>query len=197
MAAATAPPSAPTETYHLELKPGPDPLQRQGISREPIKRLRRLLRIAGRECGFRVRWGQSTPPVELSERDEFGGPMIRFTDGPAANQRLMLRRAPLYLRVTFDTIKKKWNAIDQLADTPAAGEAVFAYRRQGEPSVAMIDWTEKGRRRGGCFSVATYAVVAEQPDDATMRDTKLWREWCYAQQKRDQAAATPTQCPHA
>ena len=181
---ATAPTAtAPAdETYHIELKPCADPLHRHhGITRDPIQRLRRLLKVAGRDLGFRVSWGRPAPPAELVEMLEQGGTVIRFTDGPAAGRTLMLRRGPLYLRVTFDVNRLKWDALDQVTDTPNAPEAVFVYRRVGEPSAAFIDWTEHGKRRGGCFAVASYAVVAEQPADDVMRDTEKWQAWCWAQ----------------
>lgn len=167
-----------TDTYLLELKPCADPYHRNhGITREPIYRLKRLLKYAARECGFRIDWGRTSSPAE--------DPMIRFADGPAAEQLLMLRRAPLFLRVVFDTGNQQWDALDQLADRPAAGEAIWVYRREGEPNVCRLDWTVKGRRVGGRFASATYRVVAEQPDDATMRDTQLWRQWCWDQVKAE------------
>lgn len=170
------------ETFHLELKPVADPaFRRDGIRREPIKRLKRLLKYAGRELGFRIRWGRDSPPVELTEADQPEQHMIRFLDGPAAGRSLMLRRAPLYLRAVWDAVNQKWDALDQLTDLPAPGEMIVVYRRTGEPSAAFIDWTEKGRRRGGCFAVAEYALVSDQPDDATTRLTKSWRKWCWAQ----------------
>lgn len=168
------------ETYLIEFKPGRDPYERHGISRSPIYRLKRLLKFAARDCGFRIEWGRK-PPDEL--RDATGNPMIRFVDGPAAEALLMLKRAPLFLRVVFNTEEQQWDALDQLIDKPKAADAIFVYRRQGDANVAMIDWTEKGRRVGGRFASATYSYVEPQPDDATMRDTKLWREWCWAQVK--------------
>lgn len=166
-----------TDGYLLDLKPGPDPYRRHGINREPIYRLKRLLKYAARECGFRVEWGRSPLPS--------GNPMIRFRDGPAKEALLMLKRAPLFLRVVFNTLKQEWNALDQLTDKPDPGEVIFVYRRVGEPSYAMIDWTERGRRVGGKFAGANYRHVAEQPDDATVRDQTRWQEWCWAQVKKE------------
>jgi hypothetical protein len=187
-----------SDTFILELKPGPDPLKRQGINREPIYRLRRLLKLAARECGFRVKWGQITPAIELREPErEYGGIMIRFADGPAAEQLLMLRRAPLYMRVVFNTLKQEWDALDQLVDKPDPGDAIFVYRRVGEPSHAFIDWTEKGRRCGGCFASASYSYVAEQPDEAVVRNTEKWRDWCWAQVKKSPEPAPASSGPSA
>lgn len=113
--------------------------------------------------------------------------MIRFLDGPAFGQALMLHRAPLYLRAVFGPRKKKeqWDALDQLDDEPKAGELVTVYRRVGPASACMVDWSQGGRRRGGRFAMAAYQVVAEQPDDATARDTQSWRAWCVERQKID------------
>lgn len=110
--------------------------------------------------------------------------MTQFTDGPAAGKALMLKRSPLYLRVVQGA-KGQFDGLDQLIDTPSAGEFVIVYRRVSLDGHAMVDWTEGGRRRGGCFPCATYAVVAEQPDQGTATDTEKWRAWCYARQKLD------------
>ena len=182
------------ETFHIELKPVADPAyRREGIRREPIKRLKRLLKFAGRECGFRIRWGRSPSPIELTDAEQPETPMIQFTDGPAAGRTLMLQRAPLFLRVTYDPNRLKWDALDQLADVPIAPEEITVYRRVGEPSAAYLDWTERGRRRGGKFAIATYVLASEQPDDATARDTKKWRKWCWAQVRAKPAAPAGTQ----
>jgi hypothetical protein len=174
-----APP--PVETYHLELKPCADPLQRNhGITRAPIYRLKRLLKYADRQCGFRIRWGQLSPPIELSERDGYAGGLIRFTDGPAAGQRLLTTRTPLLLRAVYDRLWRKWYAIDQLADAVPSGQEVVAYLRLGQPQPAVLDWTADGRRVGESLALASYTVVTEQPDDATARDTAKWQEWCRA-----------------
>ena len=55
--------------------------------------------------------------------------MTRFLDGPAAGNALMLRRAPLFLRVTIDAAGGKVDALDQLDDDPQDGETVHVYRQ--------------------------------------------------------------------
>lgn len=116
--------------------------------------------------------------------------MIRFKDGPASGLTLTLRRAPLYLRVVFNRKTDEWDALDQLDDVALPHELpIVAYRRVGAAGACFLDWTEKGRRRGGRFTMATYEVVDPQPDDATARDTGAWRGWCYGQQQRDQERA--------
>jgi hypothetical protein len=186
------PPADQAETYHLELKPAGDPLYRRtGHSRAPLYRLRLLLKHAGRECGFRIRWGRASPPVEPLDREHLEHAMIRLTDGPAAGQTLLLRRAPLYLRVVFNLATRKWDGLDQLGDTPQPGELIYAYRRVAKPGSCMLDWTEKGRRRGGCFAVASYAVVADPPDEATLRATEAWRQWCWDQVGKPRGTDAP------
>lgn len=115
--------------------------------------------------------------------------MIQFTDGPAAMVFLSLRRAPLYLRVVRSAAGE-FDALDQLDDEPAADETVFVYRLAGKPAAAFVDGTRNGRRCGWREVMATYVVVTQQPDDATMRDTAKWREWCVEQQARDKAGAS-------
>lgn len=100
--------------------------------------------------------------------------MIRFVDGPAAGVTLMLRRAPLYLRVTKGP---HWDALDQLNDFPDPDEVLTAYRRVGTPGMVHIDFT---RKRSAWFAVATYRVVPDQPPDRVVRSTYLWRAWCWA-----------------
>lgn len=74
--------------------------------------------------------------------------MTSFAGGPAAGVSLLLRRAPLYLRAVTGP-DGKWDALDLLDDAPAPNETVVAYRRVGTASAMMLDWTEKGKRRGG------------------------------------------------
>ncbi|HEY1187150.1 MAG TPA: hypothetical protein VGE74_05800 [Gemmata sp.] len=121
--------------------------------------------------------------------------MTRFTDGPAAGVVLSLRRAPLFLRVVRDAAGK-FDALDQLADEPAVDESLTAYVLAGEPSVMFLDWTEKGKRRGGRFVSASYRHVPDQPPDWVMRDQGAWRAWCAgAQQRQKNPTPTPKPCP--
>ncbi len=99
--------------------------------------------------------------------------MTHFIDGPAAGQTLMLKRAPLYLRV----VEKNgaWDALDQLEDTPDPAEKIYAYERVGKPGQVHIN---QGSGRGGWFTMAEYSLVADQPGDVVMRDPESWRKWC-------------------
>lgn len=110
--------------------------------------------------------------------------MITFDDGPAIRVMLTLWRAPEYLRVVrlSDAGKFTWDALDQLDDSPRPREVLLAYRRLG---YGRLHLKMAKPHRSGWRIRATYAFVEPQPDDATMRDVKLWRAWCYEQKARD------------
>lgn len=95
--------------------------------------------------------------------------MTRFIDGPAAGKTLMLKRAPLFLRVTQRG--DDWDALDQLDDQPAADEEIHVYRLQGQPGSVHMNF---GRCRGGLFTTAEYAYFSPQPTDAELRTTAAW-----------------------
>lgn len=110
--------------------------------------------------------------------------MSRFLDGPARGVDLELRRAPLLLRVTRSP-SGDWDALDQLDDEPKPDEIIYVYRREGEPTRAMVDWCDKGgRRRGGCREFADYQYVADAPVDAVLRNTDRWRDWAMTAARR-------------
>lgn len=101
--------------------------------------------------------------------------MCRFLDGPAAGVTLLLRRAPLFLRAVNN--RGDWDALDQLNDTPAAHEAIVAYRRVAAPAIAHIN---RGGHGSGWYALADYRVVVDQPAEAELRDTAKWRAWTEA-----------------
>lgn len=110
---------------------------------------------------------------------------IRFLDGPARKTFLTLERVPLFLRVTFGcsnpAMAPKWDALDQLEDEPGPEEEIHVYRRHGELGTVHVDTTEKGRRVGRWYRLAEYRLHPVQPDDATVRNTVAWRNWCQAE----------------
>lgn len=106
-----------------------------------------------------------------------------FKDGPAAGHRLSLSRCPIMLRVTVNG--PKVDALDLLTDTAVPDERLVLYVLEDHPSVAFVDGRDKaGRRWGRQMAVARYAMCAEQPDDAVMRDNARWRDWCAANGRR-------------
>ncbi len=107
--------------------------------------------------------------------------MTRFEDGPAEGQVLSLRRAPKYLRVV--ECRGAWDALDQMDDVPQPRETLYAYEVVGEPGMCHI----RGAKISGFYALATYRFIAEQPDEAVMRDWVAWRRWCLARQKAAKA----------
>lgn len=101
--------------------------------------------------------------------------MTRFLDGPAVTKTLCIRRAPAFLRVVVDDHASGGvDALDQLEDEPTASERLFAYQLTERPGGMFVN--AKGSR-GGFFPIATYRLVAIQPDDATMRNNASWAQW--------------------
>ena len=109
--------------------------------------------------------------------------MTTFLDGPASGVQLRLTRAPHFLRAVRDG--NKWDALDQLDDTPHPHEDVFAYEMVSGPTWYHIRAT-KGR--SGCFRGGEYRLVADQPDSATLRTNRAWRDWCAAHAPADTVA---------
>ncbi len=108
--------------------------------------------------------------------------MTTFLDGPAKGQRLiMLHRAARFLRVCEE--KGKWDALDQLTDSPKAEETLHAYEIAGPVGMCHI---RASGGRGGFYPIAEYRMVVPQPTDKEMRDTKEWHDWCVAR-----AASSP------
>lgn len=106
--------------------------------------------------------------------------MLRFLDGPAAGKTLTCTRAPIYLRVVEDA-DGTFDALDQLTDVPEPGERIHVYRMAEDHGMVHYDGRDKqGRRFGRTEQCADYRLNPEQPDDATVRDTALWRAWCQA-----------------
>ncbi len=106
--------------------------------------------------------------------------MITFLDGPAAGQTLTLQRTPVLLRVVH--VGENVDALDQLDDLASSNESITVYRMTDAPSHCHVDYRDPktGRRRGEWRRMATYAVLPEQPDDATLRDNEAWKAWCRA-----------------
>lgn len=103
--------------------------------------------------------------------------MTTLIDGPAEGIRLMLKRAARFIRVV--EADGKWDALDQPDDTPKPNEKIYAYEVRGEVGNCHISLRGKdGKRGGGFYPIASYGFVSQQPDDATMRDTTKWRQWC-------------------
>jgi hypothetical protein len=98
--------------------------------------------------------------------------LTTFENGPAHEAKLMLRRSPYFLRVTYNG--KDYDALDQLEDKPNPDETIYLYRITALPGWCHIRAT-KGA--GGTYSMAHYAYVSPQPADAILRDNDAWRKW--------------------
>lgn len=80
--------------------------------------------------------------------------MTRFIDGPAEGVTLMLKRTPVYLRVVRNR-QGKWDALDQLDDSPASDEEIFVYRLKEHLGNAFVD----GPKIKGCYAMVNYEAV--------------------------------------
>jgi hypothetical protein len=98
--------------------------------------------------------------------------MTRFLDGAAKGKTLMLKRAPVMLRVVSDNFGKI-DALDQIGDAPRPEETCYAYVMTGPPGMAFID----GSKCRGRYPVAEYRLVNPQPEQSVMRDETAWANW--------------------
>lgn len=115
--------------------------------------------------------------------------MITFLDGPAKGQTLALKRAPRFLRVTR-TRGGTFDALDQLEDTPLERETMFAYEIAEYQGTYHLLCGRGSKTASGFYQQGAYRFFPRQPDDATMRDTGLWRQWCLAQKDESAVAVS-------
>lgn len=99
--------------------------------------------------------------------------MTTFQNGPAHGVKLMLRRSPYFLRVTYDG--NQYDALDQLEDAPKPEETIYVYRITALPGWCHIRASKP--EASGTFSMGSYEFVSPQPDAANVRDFEAWREW--------------------
>ncbi len=121
--------------------------------------------------------------------------MITFLGGPAEGvaNGLCLRRAPLFLRVTCKGVPHVWDALDQIADNPECGEAVFVYRLVSE--VTQIHLRRARPHTSGFFVAATYQFHEPQPDEDTKRGIRLWQQWATAEAEKVRALPSEGESP--
>ena len=109
--------------------------------------------------------------------------MLTFLDGPAAGVKLMLHRAPVFLRVVRSP-GGDWDALDQLTDEPAPDETITVYRRRDDLDRSRIHLLcgrgRNGSNATGWYWMASYSVLPDQPADADVRTTARWRKWAEA-----------------
>ncbi len=101
-----------------------------------------------------------------------------FIDGVAQGAELLLSRSPILLRVVYDGVTKKVDALDLLDDEPRDGEIVQVYRLASQPVRGFADGRDPktGKRWGKQFSAARYRMHDEQPPPSLWRGKK-WQEW--------------------
>jgi hypothetical protein len=111
--------------------------------------------------------------------------MTSFIDGPCKGQSMLIKRSPLYMRVTMRNHlgKVQIDALDQLNDTPMPSEVCFAYRiapdeEQMSFGSVHIKCSGSAKSASGFYKVVSYAFVKEQPAQDVMRNNELWRNWC-------------------
>ncbi|MFN7019859.1 MAG: hypothetical protein ACK4WH_00850 [Phycisphaerales bacterium] len=100
--------------------------------------------------------------------------MVKFLDGPAAGVALMLRRAPVFLRVVLSA-HRTWDALDQPEDLPTRSETVFVYVLTDRPTAVHIKMAR--RSQSGFYAQAVYQHVRAHVPPASVRDAESWREW--------------------
>lgn len=99
--------------------------------------------------------------------------MTRFLDGPAKGQHFMIKRTPIFVRVTQDE-GGKWDILNDAGDTPRKTERLFAYVLTERPGMCCI---RAAKGQGGIFQSGVYRHCDPQPADETMRDQKKWEQW--------------------
>lgn len=101
--------------------------------------------------------------------------MTRFENGPAQGKVLMLRNAPLLLRVTCEY--GEFDALDMPTDEPKPSEQIFIYVRSSFRGRAFVD----GPKCRGSYALSNYRLYdgsIEPPDDAGLRNRATWEAWC-------------------
>lgn len=99
--------------------------------------------------------------------------MTRFVDGPAKGKTLMLKRAPVFLRVVQNSKTGAIDALDQEHDVAGPDENLFAYQLTAMPARAFID----GPKISGCYPIASYQLVERPPTTNEMRSNAGWILW--------------------
>lgn len=100
--------------------------------------------------------------------------MTRFLDGPAKDAHFMIRRTPIFVRVTQEG--EKFDILNEADDRPRTGETLFAYVLTEKPGICCV---RASGSRGGIFQSGTYRFCDPQPDDNTMRRELLWTRWVH------------------
>ena len=103
--------------------------------------------------------------------------MTIFLDGPASGQQHILPRSPGLLRMAYND--GAWRPLAGLDDEPLDEEILYVYK------LARVIGKAPGKemaavRHNGLPQYEHYA----KPQDQTMRDTALWRQWCLEEKEK-------------
>lgn len=102
---------------------------------------------------------------------------MNFHGGPANRVCLGLRRAPAILRVVVNPQTKDIDALDQLSDSPEAGETIHVYKlRDGKAGRVHLCYRGRNRSQSGWYATGDYDFVETPPDDK-VRDPARWAEY--------------------
>lgn len=111
--------------------------------------------------------------------------MTKFTDGPAADATLFIRRAPLFLRVAVDRAGE-CRALDQLDAQPRPGDVCYVYVL-AEPPPPPAHVRGGNTEFYGTFQQAKYRFWPDQPGPHHTQTTEAWRAWTTVRYKGTKA----------
>lgn len=100
--------------------------------------------------------------------------MTRFTDGPAKGQHFMIRRTPVFVRVTEEN--GKWDILNDPGDAPRKTERPHAYVLTEKPGMCCV---RASKGQGGIFQSGTHRHCDPQPSESTMHDQAAWERWVH------------------
>jgi hypothetical protein len=102
--------------------------------------------------------------------------VITFEGGPAHDQMLAIRGAPVMLRVVIGP-GGKLDALDQPGDVAGEKESIHVYRLASEVTWMFI---RASKGMGGRWPMAEYKYYEPQPIElqVPIRDNKAWGDWC-------------------
>ena len=131
--------------------------------------------------------------------------MLQLLDGPCQGT-FMVKRAPIFLRAVakpvllprepgdeegqIRTDLGECDVLDQLEDTPEAGEQVFVYKLQGKAGSFHIHARGKdGKAISGWYAMGQYKHLPEV-DGEQLRDNGRWRVWVQERLQKVEPGAT-------
>lgn len=105
--------------------------------------------------------------------------MTDFLDGPAQGVSLLLRRAPVALRLVKNA-DGRWDALDQLNDEATDDEEIYVYVLVSSPTQFHL----RGRHVSGWWASGKYRLLESQPERKHLHPTDSWQAWCIENEER-------------